>query len=103
MVLSDVFWILFLALVPWLWWIDRGITQNAFAEVKRYCELQNVQLLDDNIQLQKISFKRNKHKKIKLFREYRFEFTSTGEHRYLGEVQLLGRSIDSIQLAAFHL
>ena len=103
MILMDVIWILIIAILPWLWWVDRGITQNAFAEVKKHCDTQNVQLLDDNIQLQKLRLKRNKNKQLQLYREYHFEFTSTGEHRYQGEMQLLGRTVERIRLSAFHI
>jgi len=103
MQLNDLILVFVLLLILWAWWLDRGIKQKAFIYAKKYCENADVQLLDDNIQLNGASLKRNEMGRWCIYRQFKFEFTSTGEHRYSGTMELLGSKVSNIKLAAFHI
>ncbi|OUR67691.1 hypothetical protein A9Q73_05100 [Bermanella sp. 47_1433_sub80_T6] len=103
MQLNDLILVFVLLLILWAWWLDRGIKQKAFLYAKKYCENADVQLLDDNIQLNGASLKKNEMGEWCIYRQFKFEFTSTGEHRYLGTMELLGSKVSNIELAAFHI
>ncbi len=103
MQIQDLFILLILGVFAWMWWIDRGIKQMAFGYAKKHCEQADVQLLDDNISLSSMKIKRDKSGRLRLRRTFTFEFTSTGERRYLGYLELLGSKVISIELAAFHI
>ncbi|NVK38200.1 MAG: DUF3301 domain-containing protein [Gammaproteobacteria bacterium] len=98
MLLSDVFVLLILCLLAWLWWLDRGFKQAAYKKCKQYCEQTNVTLLDDNIYIKKIGLRKNTNGQWKLYRCFRFEFTSTYEQRYQGTMETLGHNVINIKL-----
>lgn len=100
MLLSDVFVILVLLLIAWLWWQDRGFKQSAFAKCKTYCAQAGVELLDDNIQIKQLRLRKNSKGQWRLYRHFEFEFTSTYEQRYKGKLETLGRQIINIELGA---
>lgn len=101
MLVQDLFIVLIIALMFWAWWIDRGIKQTAFTLAKQHCEEINVQLLDDNVRLDKIAFKRNAHGSISIKRTFKFEFTSTGERRHQGQLTMLGKKLERIDAGVF--
>ena len=63
----------------------------------------NVQLLDDGLALKGFWFKRNPKGSLALWRRYNFEFTSTGNERYSGQIIMLGRLVETIRLAAYRI
>jgi hypothetical protein len=98
MLLSDVFIVLVLILLGWLWWLDRGFKQFAFLKCKKYCTQAGVELLDDNIQIKQLRLRKNTRGQWRLYRYFEFEFTSTFEQRYKGKLETLGRQIINIEL-----
>jgi hypothetical protein len=38
---------------------------------------------------------------LRLWREYRFEFTSDGSRRYSGHINMLGKQLQDVQLDAY--
>ena len=103
MQLNDLILVFLLLLVLWAWWLDRGIKQQAFIYAKKYCQNADVQLLDENICLSGASLRRDQMGRWCIYRQFKFEFTSTGEHRYQGTMELLGNKVSNIELAAFHI
>ena len=101
MLVQDLFIVLIIALLFWAWWIDRGIKQNAFALAKQHCEDINVQLLDDNVRLFKMVLKRNSRGSLSIERSFKFEFTSTGERRHQGQLVMLGKKLEGIDVGVF--
>ena len=55
-------------------------------------------LLDEYVALNGQWLKRDEHGKLKVWRSYQFEFSSTGDERYAGKAIMLGRQVLSIQL-----
>ena len=103
MQIYDLFWVLFLVLLGWVWWIERGIMQWAYGYAKKYCEENDIQLLDDNIRLSGMTLKKNNADKWKIWRCFKFEFTSTGEQRYTGRIETLGSRIKGVELDPFRI
>lgn len=101
--LSDLFWLSFLVFGGWYWLSAREIKDVALQAVKAYCKEVDVELLDESVVLRGFWFKRNRQGRLKLWRSYIFEFSSTGDDRYKGKVILLGNNTESIQLETHRL
>jgi hypothetical protein len=62
-----------------------------------------VQLLDDSVVLRGFWLQRDPRGALRVRRSYLFEFTSTGNERYHGCTVMLGRRVETIQLAPHRL
>lgn len=60
-------------------------------------------MLDGYVALNGIGLKRNKAGKISLRRSFLFEFSSTGNERYNGNVLMLGRKVESIYMDPYRI
>ncbi|MEH6823228.1 MAG: DUF3301 domain-containing protein [Motiliproteus sp.] len=96
--LTDLIGFLFLGIVAYLWWHGRGLKDSALVVVKRYCDQQQLQLLDEGLVLSRVRIARSTAGLFCLRRRYRFEFSSTGDERYCGTIDVLGKQIQSIKL-----
>lgn len=96
--LTDLAIFLVLGTVAYLWWHGRGLKDSALRVVKRYCDEQQLQLLDEGLVLSKVRIARSEAGLFCLRRQYRFEFSSTGDERYYGTIDVLGKRIQSIKL-----
>lgn len=103
LMLTDVVWLALLIAAGGLWWHGQGVKAVALRKVKDYCELHNLQLLDESLVLRKLWWGRNLKGAIAMKRTYFFEFTSTGEYRYRGTVALLGYQLLSVDAQTHHL
>lgn len=74
------------------------IREIAFYAAREHCESMNVQLLDQSIGIHRVWLKRGKDDQLHFWRNYQFEFTSTGDERYKGNVITLGTLIETIYL-----
>ncbi|PSL15217.1 uncharacterized protein DUF3301 [Marinobacterium halophilum] len=102
--LSDLFWLALTATLCLSWWHNLKLREYATQKVKRYCSAQDVQLLDDNIALKSLRPVRDGDSgMLVLARRYQFYFTSTGDERYPGTIELTGRRVIRIELAAHKL
>lgn len=66
-----------------------------------HCEKSGVQLLDQNVTLQRLRFRRSGHSLFSIERVYSFEFSSVGDYRYKGSIRLRGQHVQAIELAPF--
>ncbi len=80
------------------WSSSQQVKEIAFQATRSYCDKMEIQMLDGYVALNKLRLSRDGSGKIRVWRSFLFEFTSTGEERYNGEITLLGRKILSIQL-----
>ncbi len=96
--LADLAWFAVLGTGAYLWWHGRGLKDSALKVVKRYCDEQQLQLLDEGLVLSKVRIARSESGMLRLRRQYRFEFSSTGDERYGGTIDVLGTRIQSIKL-----
>ena len=101
--MSKVVTLLVLGLVAWYWSYSQKLKQLALrASVKR-CKDADVQFLDHSVVLHRVGFRKNPSNQWKMIREYRFEFTSTGENRYVGRIILQGAYVVSSDLEPYNL
>jgi hypothetical protein len=84
-----------------VYWFDamRGY-ELARAAGQRACRDAGVQLLDDTVQLVRLRLGRTPDGRLRLRREYRFEFTDNGAARHRGQVTLLGRRVLHLALGS---
>lgn len=93
MTLGTLFWLFFAGLAIWYWWRAKAIKDSVLQSAHRYCKTMDVMLLDDAIYLRGVWFKRDDQGRIRVWRRFMFDFTSTGEERYSGRVIMLGSRI----------
>ena len=98
--LSEVTWVFLLGFVGWYWWKSRAVKEVALNAAKAHCAKMDVLLLDEAVFLRGIWLKRDAGGRVRVWRRFLFEFSTTGEFRYIGRVILLGWRVESIQLDA---
>ncbi|MEJ2361879.1 MAG: DUF3301 domain-containing protein [Gammaproteobacteria bacterium] len=98
-------WILILlaALLVWLWWDGLAAKEIARASCLRICQEHDVLFLDDTVALARLRLRRASSGSVQLFRRFNFEFTSDGEQRYQGYVDMLGRRVLQLHMDAYRI
>lgn len=98
-------WLLILIalLLAWLWWDGMGAKEAARANCLRLCRERDVLFLDDTVALTRFRLQRNNHGSLSIFRRFNFEFTSDGELRYQGYVDMLGNRVIHTEMEAYRL
>lgn len=98
--LTVIIWLTLIAALVSFWWHSDAVKNRALQLAGNYCKALDVQLLDQTMVITGISPVRNKQGSICLRRRYRFEFASTGEERYRGEITMAGKQLLHIELDA---
>ncbi len=98
MTLSFLIWSTLIAAFISFWWQGDKVKGVALSHVYRLCKEQNLQLLDQTMVLKGVWPVRDDEGALRLRRRYNFEFTSTGEARTQGNVELLGMRLYKLHL-----
>ena len=98
--LQFLLWLFLISLIFGLWWHAGKAKERALAAARQRCKLLGLQFLDHSVVLSYIRLKRGHRGIPQLQRRYRFEFSSTGDERYRGEVALTGNKVGRIDLDA---
>jgi hypothetical protein len=69
----------------------------------RHCEQFNLQLLDQSMVIKGFWVERTAGGSLSVRRRYQFEFSSTGEQRYLGLLTMLDSRLKSIDTETYQL
>ncbi len=85
------------AVAAWIW-RGFGIRELALKLARRHCEKLDIELLDENVALRGLSLQRDRLGRLRLAREYSFEFTVTGDQRLGGCITLFGRQLGKVEL-----
>lgn len=97
--LGNIFVLMLLATAgAWLWHAH-GLRERALAQVKQHCAKVDIELLDGNVALRKITLLADARGRKRLARVYGFEFTVTGEQRHVGSIVMFGQQVGRIELA----
>ncbi|WP_324732512.1 DUF3301 domain-containing protein [Pseudomonas paeninsulae] len=97
--LGNIFVLMLLATAgAWLWHAH-GLRERALAQVKQHCAKADIELLDGNVALRKITLLADARGRKRLARVYGFEFTVTGEQRHVGSIVMFGQQVGRIELA----
>ena len=91
---------LFATGAAWLWH-SHGLRERALERVKQHCARLELELLDGNVALRRLTFARDAQGRKRLARVYNFEFTVTGEHRHPGTITMFGAHSPQIELAPY--
>ena len=79
------------------WWRQDAFRRRALALAKTACDRANVQLLDDSVGLRHLRLRRSAGK-LKIERQFGFEFSPSGAARYAGFVVFHGDSVQAVEL-----
>jgi hypothetical protein len=70
----------------------------AIQAARRACQQAGVQLLDETVALARLRLRRDENQRARLYREYAFEFSDTGDNRQPGRVYLLADRLLDVNL-----
>lgn len=94
-----------LALIVWGWYSGTVAKEAAVRAARRICAEHHQQLLDETVALQGMRPRRDQSGRMRLWRQYGFEFSGDGEGRHRGEIALLGQRLvaSNLELDGFTL
>ena len=99
----NLFFIIVLLMIGFYWSNAMKAREIAFMAANVYCQKMDVFLLDEYVALNGQWLKRDEDGKLKTWRSYQFEFSSTGDERYHGKVIMLGDKVIKIQLEPYRI
>jgi hypothetical protein len=83
-------------LIGWLWWDGLNKRELAIRAARMVSQRAGVQLLDETVSLGRIWLSRDDNQRVRIQRQYVFEYSDTGNNRLPGYVYLLGdRVVDA--------
>lgn len=97
--MAELFALLILALVIWFVWDSLKAREAAHAAARKACEEAGVQFLDDTVSQSGVRLARDAEGRVAMERQFRFEFTPSGDDRQQGRVRLLGGRVQEVNLA----
>jgi hypothetical protein len=89
--------------LAWLWWDGMGAKELARASCQRLCREHDVLFLDDTVALTRLRLQRNRRGSVSIYRRFGFEFTTDGEMRYQGYVDMLGSQVIRSEMEAYRI
>ncbi len=101
--IESLFWLTLIVFLLYHWWQSQKTKETALHYTRRQCQQLELQLLDDNISLRGFWLKRDEKGRLRIWRAYNFEFSSTGDERYSGRVVTLGNRVTDLHLAPHRL
>lgn len=94
--------VIILLVILIFYWLDSiRAKENATQFAKDRCKKFLLEFLDDTVLIKKVRLRRNFKGHISIYREYVFEFSSTGECRYNGQVRLLGQHLIDVEMEPY--
>lgn len=85
----------------WYWFDAMRAKELARDAGRERCTAAGVIFLDDTVVLTRLRLRRDDEGRMKLHRDYRFEFASDGGMRYGGEIALAGGRVTRVEMVAF--
>ena len=93
------FTVIVILISAFLYWLDSiRAKEIATSHSRAACKKVLLEFLDETVAIKKVRLRRNSLGRLMFYREYQFEFTSTGEHRYKGVVKLLGKHLLEVEM-----
>ena len=94
----DLFLLTLITSIIYYWVCAQRIRELALKGAQQECKKLDLQLLEGSVALKKLRIKRTHSGRLGLIRDYIFEFSATGDERYLGTVTMFGLSVVNIDL-----
>ncbi|MGK2951271.1 MAG: DUF3301 domain-containing protein [Thiobacillus sp.] len=82
----------------WYWYAGMQVREQAIAVGRRACVDAGLQFLDESVALSRTRFARNSQGQLQFLRDYRFEFSDTGNNRRPGVIRMLGDRVEWVSL-----
>lgn len=82
----------------WYWYVGMQAREQAVAVGRRACAEAGLQFLDESVALFRTRLARNGSGQLQFLRDYRFEFSDTGDNRRPGVVRMLGNRVEWVNL-----
>jgi len=89
---------LFMFVIGWYFWSAVRAKELAVRAGRSLCEKHRVQFLDETVEQRHIKLTRDSRKNPVWQRNYHFEFATTGEFRYGGQIIMLGHQVQSVEM-----
>lgn len=86
-------------LVGWYWYAGIQARGQAVQAARRACERHDRQLLDETVLLERLRPQRGRDGRMRLRRDYSFEFSSGAGERSRGALVLFGGRVISLELS----
>ena len=96
--MMDFLLVLLLLSLLGFWWDSLGARQAAREAGRRVCSQQGMQFLDDTVAINRLRLQRNSRGRLMFYRQYRFEYSLSGDERLLGRVDLLVKQVLRVEL-----
>jgi len=95
---ETLIYLLLLALLAWFWLDSLRSREIATHTCKTVCRRDQLQFLDDTVSLQHLGLGRDAKGTMRVRRAYRFEYATSGDHRYQGLVVMLGSQLQVLKM-----
>jgi hypothetical protein len=92
-----------LAITAYYYFLNLRLREIATIEVAKHCHSIQVQLLDQSVSLKRSRPALSSTSGLTLKNCYDFEFSTTGDKRYQGNIIMFGKRVESIWLQAHRL
>lgn len=89
----ELFGLLLLIGLIWLWMDSLKAREIGIAAARAACQAEGWQLLDETVSIAKLNLARNDDGRLQLRRAYDFEYSDTGDNRVKGGVVMLGHRV----------
>lgn len=97
--MENIYYLLIVSLVFWYFIHLRKISEYAKKHINSYCNTESLQFISLARRSSRLSF--NKQHGPHWISVFEFEFSGDGESSYLGEMQLRGYKVDSINMPPY--
>ncbi|MHB1085260.1 MAG: DUF3301 domain-containing protein [Thiobacillus sp.] len=94
----EIFLLAVFGVLAWYWYAGMQVREQAIAVGRRACGEASLQFLDESVALSKTRFARNSSGQLQFVRDYRFEFSDTGNNRRPGVIRMLGDRVEWVSL-----
>lgn len=95
---SGLLLLILLGLVIWFWQNTLRARELAFRATHELCRLQQYQLLDSTVTLQRIELVRSDQGRMQFKRTFQFAYSDDGDSRYSGFVIVAGNHVEQVGL-----
>lgn len=97
--LADLVFVLLVGGAGWYWFSGIRVRELAIMAARRSTELADVQLLDQTVSLARVSLSRDRERRWRVWRQYRFEYSRDGVNREIGHIIMLGNRLEAVMVA----
>jgi len=87
---TSMLFLIAVAVAALAWSAARGAAEHARRVAAKVCRQARAQLLDETVSLERVALRRNADGRLRLLRQYRYEYSLDGIERHPAALALLG-------------